>query len=120
MHLGELNPVEQRVLGCLIEKRSTTPDQYPLSLNALRLACNQSTNRDPVSDYDEATVSHLLDLADQYGLIPTGGSDYHGPNMHPTPLGGRYVPEEAAERLRRTGEFSHRLPAIPFTLQEQG
>lgn len=71
-------------------------------------------------DYDEATVSHLLDLADQYGLIPTGGSDYHGPNMHPTPLGGRYVPEEAAERLRRTGEFSHRLPAIPFTLQEQG
>ena len=44
---------EQRVLGCLIEKRFTTPDQYPLTLNALRLACNQSTNRDPVVDYDE-------------------------------------------------------------------
>lgn len=69
-------------------------------------------------DYDDATVERLLDLADQYGLIPTGGSDYHGPNMHPTPLGGRYVPEEAAERLRRTGEFSHMLPAPPFTLAE--
>ncbi len=47
---------ELRVLGCLIEKQRTTPDQYPLSLNALRLACNQSTNRDPVVDYDEHTV----------------------------------------------------------------
>lgn len=47
---------ELRVLGCLIEKQHTTPDQYPLSLNALRLACNQSTNRDPVVDYDEHTV----------------------------------------------------------------
>lgn len=56
MHLAELTPPEQRVLGCLIEKRWTTPDQYPLSLNALRLACNQSTNRDPVTAYDEATV----------------------------------------------------------------
>ncbi len=56
VHVGELTEPEQRVLGCLIEKRWTTPDQYPLSLNALRLACNQSTNRDPVTDYDEATV----------------------------------------------------------------
>jgi uncharacterized protein len=47
---------ELRVLGCLIEKQRTTPDAYPLSLNSLRLACNQSTNRDPVVDYDEATV----------------------------------------------------------------
>jgi len=47
---------ELRVLGCLIEKQRTTPDHYPLSLNALRLACNQSTNRDPVVDYDEHTV----------------------------------------------------------------
>jgi hypothetical protein len=44
------------VLGCLLEKQRTTPDQYPLTLNALRLACNQATNRDPVVDYDEATV----------------------------------------------------------------
>lgn len=49
-------PAELRVLGCLIEKQRTTPDQYPLTLNALRLACNQSTNRDPVLDLDEHTV----------------------------------------------------------------
>jgi uncharacterized protein YceH (UPF0502 family) len=56
----DASPVELRVLGCLIEKQRTTPDQYPLSLNALRLACNQSTNRDPVVEYDEATVSEAL------------------------------------------------------------
>jgi uncharacterized protein YceH (UPF0502 family) len=49
------------VLGCLIEKQRTTPDQYPLSLNALRLACNQATNRDPVVEYDEQTVRSALD-----------------------------------------------------------
>ena len=52
----DLDPVEVRVLGCLIEKQRTTPDQYPLSLNALRLACNQTTNRDPVVQYDEETI----------------------------------------------------------------
>ena len=68
MHLAELTPPEQRVLGCLIEKRWTTPDQYPLSLNALRLACNQLTNRDPVSDYDEATVRSAAERLSRYGL----------------------------------------------------
>ena len=48
------------MLGCLIEKQRTTPDVYPLSINALRLACNQSTNRDPVVDYDEAAVVEAL------------------------------------------------------------
>ena len=52
--------VEIRVVGCLVEKQRTTPDVYPLSLNALRIACNQATNRDPVVDYDEATVSEAL------------------------------------------------------------
>jgi uncharacterized protein YceH (UPF0502 family) len=56
----EPDAVEIRVAGCLIEKRRTTPDAYPLSLNALRLACNQSTNRAPVVDYDEATVAEAL------------------------------------------------------------
>ena len=56
------------MLGCLIEKRWTTPDQYPLSLNALRLACNQSTNRDPVTDYDDATVRNAVDRLSRYGL----------------------------------------------------
>jgi len=68
MHLAELTPPEQRVLGCLIEKRWTTPDQYPLSLNALRLACNQSTNRDPVTTYDEATVRDAAQRLCLYGL----------------------------------------------------
>jgi uncharacterized protein len=51
-----LSPVELRVLGCLLEKQRTTPDQYPLSLNSLRLACNQATSRDPVMDLGEDQV----------------------------------------------------------------
>jgi uncharacterized protein YceH (UPF0502 family) len=54
------DPVEIRVAGCLVEKQRTTPDVYPLSLNSLRLACNQATNRDPVVDYDEQTVGEAL------------------------------------------------------------
>lgn len=56
----EPDAVEIRVLGCLIEKQRTTPDAYPLSLNALRLACNQSTNRDPVVQYDEDAIRDAL------------------------------------------------------------
>lgn len=56
----ELDAAEIRVLGCLIEKQRTTPDSYPLTLNALRAACNQSTNRDPVVDYDEETIRAAL------------------------------------------------------------
>src|SRR5689334_15056263 len=56
----EPDAVEIRVLGCLIEKQRTTPDAYPLSLNALRLACNQSTNRNPVVDYDENLIKDAL------------------------------------------------------------
>jgi hypothetical protein len=59
--VDDLAAAELRVLGCLIEKQRTTPDQYPLSLNALRLACNQTTNRDPIVDYDEPTVRQALD-----------------------------------------------------------
>jgi uncharacterized protein YceH (UPF0502 family) len=51
-----LNELELRVLGCLIEKKRTTPEQYPLTLNALRLACNQTTNREPVLELDESAV----------------------------------------------------------------
>jgi len=57
---AEPSAVEIRVVACLVEKQRTTPDAYPLSLNSLRLACNQSTNRDPVVDYDEQTVSDAL------------------------------------------------------------
>jgi uncharacterized protein len=57
----EPDAVEIRVVACLVEKQRTTPDQYPLTLNSLRLACNQSTNRDPVVDYDEGTIRSALD-----------------------------------------------------------
>jgi uncharacterized protein YceH (UPF0502 family) len=68
MHIDTLTEPQQRVLGCLIEKRFTTPDQYPLTLNALRLACNQSTNRDPIVNYDEETVRAAAQRLAQYGL----------------------------------------------------
>jgi predicted metal-dependent phosphoesterase TrpH len=67
-------------------------------------------------EYDEAMVERLRGLADTYGLIATGGTDYHGPGLHPTPLGGRFVPPEAAERLRRTAEFAQKLPAPAFVM----
>src|ERR1700684_3029812 len=62
-----LSASEIRVLGCLLEKQRTTPDAYPLSLNALRLACNQSTNRDPVLEYDEAVIRDALHRLERRG-----------------------------------------------------
>ena len=66
--------------------------------------------------YDEATVSRLVAIAGQCGLIATGGSDYHGPGVHPTPLGGRYVPREAVGRLFEAAEALRRTPREPFAL----
>jgi uncharacterized protein len=65
----DLDAVEIRVLGCLIEKQRTTPDTYPLSLNALRLACNQATNRDPVVDYDDATIRAAIERLSRRGWV---------------------------------------------------
>jgi hypothetical protein len=64
-----LTDVEARVLGSLIEKEMTTPDHYPLSLNALTNACNQSSNRDPVVQYDEATVAGAIDSLRRRALV---------------------------------------------------
>lgn len=55
-----LSPEEVRVLGCLVEKRLSTPDQYPLTMNAVVLACNQTSNRNPVVEYDTSTVNAAL------------------------------------------------------------
>ena len=63
----DLSATETRVLGCLLEKQQTTPDAYPLSLNALRLACNQSTNREPVVDYDDAVIRDALHRLERRG-----------------------------------------------------
>jgi uncharacterized protein len=65
----ELTALEARVIGCLIEKAITTPDQYPLSLNALTNACNQKSNRDPVLDLDERTVQDTLDALARKHLV---------------------------------------------------
>ncbi len=67
--MSGLSAAEVRVLGCLLEKQRTTPEQYPLSLNALRLACNQSTNRDPVVAYDEATIRDALHRLERRKLV---------------------------------------------------
>lgn len=65
----DLSAVEIRVLGCLLEKQRTTPDQYPLTLNSLRLACNQATNRDPVVQYDEDVLREALRTLGRRGYI---------------------------------------------------
>jgi uncharacterized protein YceH (UPF0502 family) len=65
----ELDPVEARVIGSLAEKQLTTPQQYPLTLNALLLACNQSSNRDPVVEYDDTIVEVALSSLKEAGLL---------------------------------------------------
>jgi uncharacterized protein len=70
-----LSPVEQRVLGCLIEKEITTPDYYPLSLNALQNAANQKSNREPVMDLDEETIRRALHSLSEEGLARSAATD---------------------------------------------
>lgn len=71
---SELTPHETRVIGCLIEKEITTPEQYPLSLNALTNACNQRSNREPVLELDEPAVQAVLDgLVKKYLVNEHGG-----------------------------------------------
>jgi uncharacterized protein YceH (UPF0502 family) len=67
----ELTPEQVRVLGCLVEKERTTPDQYPLSTNALVGACNQRSNRDPVVSYDDRLVDQAMLELRQQGLART-------------------------------------------------
>jgi uncharacterized protein YceH (UPF0502 family) len=131
----EPDAVEIRVLGCLIEKQHTTPDAYPLSLNALCLACNQSTNRDPVVDYDEQAVvealrrlalrgwtrlasgagsrarkyRHLLDQA--FGL-----DDAEASLLAVLMLRGPQTPGEMKQRGRRLHDFAD-LAAVHETLE---
>ena len=70
----ELSSLEARVIGCLIEKQTTTPDQYPLSLNALVNACNQKSNRDPVMEVDEVTIQGTVDqLARKHFVVEKSG-----------------------------------------------
>jgi hypothetical protein len=74
----ELTPLEARVIGCLIEKEVTTPDQYPLSLNALTNACNQKTNREPVLELSEAEVQQAIDSLMKKYLVSDRSAGYGG------------------------------------------
>src|SRR5271167_2936733 len=74
----EFSPVEARVIGCLLEKETTTPDQYPLSLNALTNACNQKTNREPVVELPEAVVQQAVDSLMKKYLVSDKSAGYGG------------------------------------------
>ena len=88
----KLSNTELRVIGCLLEKESTTPDQYPLSLNALTNACNQKSNRDPVVSFDESTVQETLDALSKKHLV-----------VEKSPFGGR------------TAKYQHRFCNTEFS-----
>ena len=131
----EPDAVEIRVVGCLIEKQRTTPDAYPLSLNALRLACNQSTNRDPVVSYDEQTVSDALRRLAQRGWtrLASGAGSRARKYRHLLPealgideeelallgvlmLRGPQTPGELKQRSERLHPFAD-LAAVQTTLE---
>ena len=67
--MNNLTPIQVRVLGCLIEKKESTPDQYPLTLNSLRNACNQKSSRDPVVNYSEGEVGHAIRELEAMNLV---------------------------------------------------
>jgi len=127
-----LSSAEVRVLGCLLEKQRTTPEHYPLSLNALRLACNQSTNRDPVVDYDEATIRDALHRLERRRLVRFASGSRAAKYRHlleeALPLGegeravltvlmlrGAQTPGELKQRAERMHAFAD-LGAVNDTL----
>ena len=67
--MNNLTQTQARIIGVLIEKEATTPEQYPLTLNSLTTACNQKTNREPVTDFDETQVQEAIDQLTQSGLM---------------------------------------------------
>lgn len=131
----EPDAVEIRVVGCLVEKQRTTPDAYPLSLNALRLACNQATNRDPVVAYDEETVAAALRRLAQRGWtrLASGAGSRARKYRHLLPealsideeelallavlmLRGAQTPGELKQRSERLHAFGD-LAAVQATLE---
>src|ERR1700704_1198231 len=119
-----LSDVETRILGSLIEKSYTTPDQYPLTVNSLTLACNQKTSRDPIMNLDEATVARAISTLQEKQLVGRkmdGGRAtrfvHHVENLFSgTPqevgvlcvlfLRGAQTPGEIKTRTERICEFS--------------
>ena len=89
----ELSPIETRIIGCLIEKEKTTPDQYPLSLNALTNACNQKSNRDPVMNLSEVEVQQTVDELVKKHLVSSAG----GANSRVTKYRHRFANTEFSQ-----------------------
>jgi uncharacterized protein len=129
-----LDEVEARVLGALVEKEITTPEYYPLSLNALVIACNQKSNREPVVSYDEDTVADAIDRLREKGLavVSTGRESRVAKYLHQFSetfnfdrrelailcvllLRGPQTPGELRGRTQRLHEFDD-LEAVEATL----
>ena len=112
----DLSSAEIRVLGCLLEKQRTTPDHYPLSLNSLRLACNQSTNREPVVQYDEATIRDALHRRERRGYTRRAGAGRAAKYRH---LLAEALPMSSAEQAVMC-VLMLRGPQTPGELKQRG
>ncbi|HEU0251080.1 MAG TPA: YceH family protein [Solirubrobacteraceae bacterium] len=112
----DLSSTEIRVLGCLLEKQRTTPDHYPLSLNSLRLACNQSTNREPVVQYEEATIRDALDRLQRRGFTRLAGAGRAAKYRH---LLAEALPMSSAEQAVMC-VLMLRGPQTPGELKQRG
>ncbi|HEY0766555.1 MAG TPA: DUF480 domain-containing protein [Steroidobacteraceae bacterium] len=115
----ELTPLEARVIGCLIEKQITTPDQYPLSLNALVNACNQKSNRDPLMAVDESTVQSTVDsLVRKHFVIEKSGFGSRVPKFQHRFCNTEYGPLKlTAQELAIVCELLLRGPQTPGELR---
>ncbi len=112
----DLSAAEIRVLGCLLEKQRTTPDHYPLSLNSLRLACNQATNREPVVDYDDAVVRDALHRLERRGYTRLAGASRAAKYRH---LLAEALPMSSAEQAVMC-VLMLRVPQTPGELKQRG
>jgi uncharacterized protein YceH (UPF0502 family) len=131
--MNELTPIQARILGCLIEKKETTPEQYPLTLNALKNACNQKTARYPVTAYKEGEIGHTLRELESLGLVREAWGSRVAKYEHqagkvlelqskglallcPLMLRGPQTPGELKTNAHRLHEFDD-LDDIQYTLQ---
>jgi uncharacterized protein len=112
----DLSAAEIRVLGCLLEKQRTTPDHYPLSLNSLRLACNQATNREPVVDYDDTIVRDALHRLERRGYARLAGASRAAKYRH---LLSEALPMSSAEQAVMC-VLMLRGPQTPGELKQRG
>jgi uncharacterized protein len=112
----DLSDSEIRVLGCLLEKQRTTPDHYPLSLNSLRLACNQATNRDPVVDYEDAVIRDALHRLERRGYTRLAGASRAAKYRH---LLSEALPMSSAEQAVMC-VMMLRGPQTPGELKQRG